>query len=216
MRACQGIHVETCPFSVFHFHIGNLGICHFLHSPIFDKSPVHHISDEWSYSLYPFPSSGRTLLFHTVYPISLDISQVSTFLFTQYILLRAEYVPQTALATVPRSFIWYSQNLINIVTAILLMKKLKTLFTSPSGFCPINTHRISLTTLSPKSSPVLLSGSRKAFQHPDLCFKYLKGGLLNLLWKCNPLPNSRKCLLHYWNWLPSTEITGKGCYDWDT
>lgn len=119
MRACQGIHVETCPFSVFHFHIGNLGICHFLHSPIFDKSPVHHISDEWSYSLYPFPSSGRTHLFHTVYPISLDISQVSTFLFMQYILLRAEYVPQTALATAPRSFIWYSQNLINIVTAIL-------------------------------------------------------------------------------------------------
>lgn len=90
-------------------------------------------------SLCLFPCTGRKFLFHMVRPVFLNISQTSTFLSMQYILLRAECFPLMALVTVPKSFDNH-RTLINIVITILQMKKLKTLFTSPSGFCPISEY----------------------------------------------------------------------------
>lgn len=104
---------------MFHFHVGKAGAGHSLHSPILHKCPVHHISGEWGACLYPFSSSGRMWLFHMMYPISLDISQVFTFLLMQSVLLRAAYVPQMGLAIIPKVLFDIHKTLIDIAVAVL-------------------------------------------------------------------------------------------------
>lgn len=100
-----GVHVWTLdPFSVFHFQVGKTHGGPF--STPLSLTRVLSVTSLLSghSGVYPFPSSGQMFLFPMMRPICLCISQVSTF----PLMLRAEYIPQMALATVPKSFICYS------------------------------------------------------------------------------------------------------------
>lgn len=97
-----GVHVQTLgPFSVFHFQVGKTN-----GGPFSTPLSLTRVLDVTSLlsghsSVCPFPSPGRMFLFPVMCPICLYLSQVSTF----PLMLRTEYVPQMALATVPKSFI---------------------------------------------------------------------------------------------------------------